>query len=324
MSNGMISIEMNDVVALKSGGDGEEEVCGVDSYTDDETRTISQQELDRDEEIGGQSDGEDTVKQKPSLCLALSRCICVILLVPGSIMVFLLFVSAFPNATVACWLVGAACLTSFLGTISFIIYDSIAKCRRDPKVLDVFVFFGCMFGYLVLLGVVFFGSVILNAAIANFAWSLSDVTSCWPTMVLLDLQVFFCIFAVQHGVVYMEMFEQREINVSSAAGIWNAACRLVAVFLVMFGFSGSAIGFAVLVTWVILLSPMPYVAWMAPIAIYAALHWLSSRLCKTSILEAAWYELASSPAKNKNGAFVDNETDADGTYTESTISSEDM
>jgi len=179
-----------------------------------------------------------------------------------------------------------------------------------------------MFGYLVLLGVVFFGSVILNAAIANLAWSLSDVTSCWPTMVLLDLQVFFCIFAFQHGVVYNEMFEQREIDVSSAAGIWNAACRLVAFFSVIFGFSGSAIGFAVLVTWVILLSPMPYVAWMAPIAIYAALHWLSSRLCKTSILEAAWYELASSPAKNKNGAFVDDETDADGTYTESTISSE--
>jgi hypothetical protein len=327
------SNKMSDAVALN--GEGNEEELRDDADDTISTSTLrlmlSQQELEGDGEISGAT-------ERVPLWLALTKCLAGLGLMYGPL--FGLALSFSMTNTTLGRLLGAACLSVSLGTFSWLMCGLIGRCRRDPACRDTFILLLQCGLFLVVTGATFFGSVFLQGMFAMYAFgdysSLDESPGwLWTTLLLLDLQFVVCTCVYVIGDMYMKLLESRP-SIEGATGVCHLAPYFFAYCTILFGATGTMVGFAALAFWTAI-SPIPAVAWMAPVSMLVVHAWIRStgvdRMCacwmwisqrRSTISVAAQFELANS-SMEKDGAFA-TATDAfhmdDRTETETTISSE--
>ena len=282
---------MSDAVALNGGGNEEE--FRDDAY-DTNTSTIrlmlSQQELEGDGEIGGVAEIRDTAVP---CWLALTKCLAILLAILGLIYgpwFGLIFAFTMTNPTLA-WLLGAACLSVWMGTVSWITYSLIGRCRREPRYRDTFI---CILQFglgLVATVVTLSGGVFLHVLFDLYAFGAFGDSGAsfdespdwlWTTLVLLDLQYLVCTCVYAIADIYIEKRLDSRPSIEGAAGACHFATSLFATCAKLTGIYGIMLNLVALVFWTVM-SPMPAVAWMAPASMLAANAWIRStrvdRLC---------------------------------------------
>jgi hypothetical protein len=210
------------------------------------------------------------------------------------------------------------------------LWRRLTKCLADFVCIGVVVLLPNLFAFL------FGGICFLHYMFAMYAFGHDDGWL-WTTLILLDLHFVVCTCISVIGAICIEL--QPSIEGFTATGLCHLGLFLFSLCTLLFGLNGCTVDVFALVFWTIF-SPMPAVAWMAPVSMLAVNVWLFGwlkafgedrlRACWTWISQrrstnsvAAQFELAGS-SMEKDGAFPTT-TDAyhdDRTDTETTISSE--
>lgn len=321
----------NDAVDLKGVLGKEKGLRDDDCYTDGKMcNTMSDQE-NGDEEI----DAATEIRDRPSFCIALAKCIAMAVLLYGPLF-GVIFALGIPNAALS-RLVIALCGSCSLGTFAFMIYGIITKyrnkCRNNPeyraRLISGLRLAGFLIGSLLAMVVSFFGSCGINIAFVFFAFGMDSV-SVWATSVLLVLQVVVCFYAKHIGEISYQRFSLDSIDVSSAGAVCQMWKGFFALCLLMIGLTGMMIGLAAFIAWVILDSPRPAIDWIPPVVIvptfFCCISFLRDSLVGRSTTRysvASQLELANSPLeKDGPAASKMDGLDDDKTDTETTISGE--
>jgi hypothetical protein len=191
-------------------------------------------------------------RQRPSLLVALTKCVLLSALIYGTVLgsALLIFTS---HDTWMQW-VGAAWAILLVGLVVGLVGQRCYKSTPESRATCVGLL--QIAGILVAMGVTFVGVCFGNAL---FAFQLIDTTTCWTTLVILCLQVF-------AGWSIYTLFSSPE---------QGRECTWKEGLLAVSGVCTMWVGLIALCFWVVLFSPMPALDWMAPVSILAVLRWIA-------------------------------------------------